>query len=76
MELTEFLSKKAGDAGRDCLPGRNIIAENKGGANMSLFKNPASDPWMLTPDEAQAALQKEIKDWQEYVRIAKIEPQG
>ena len=36
----------------------------------------ASDPWMLTPDEAQAALLKEIKDWQEYVRIAKIEPQG
>jgi len=40
------------------------------------LNNIASDPWMLTPDEAQAALEKEIKDWHEYVRIAKIEPQG
>jgi len=36
----------------------------------------ASDPWLTTPDEAQAALLKEIKDWGDYVRIAKIEPQG
>jgi len=36
----------------------------------------ASDPWLTTPDEAQAALLKEIKDWGDYIRIAKIEPQG
>ena len=36
----------------------------------------ASDPWPTTPDEAKETVAKEIKDWAEYVRIAKIEPQG
>jgi tripartite-type tricarboxylate transporter receptor subunit TctC len=36
----------------------------------------ASDPWVGTPDEAQAFLRQEIKDWGDYVRLAKIEPQG
>jgi len=40
------------------------------------LNNVASDPWITTPDEAQGFLLKEIKDWGDYVRLAKIEPQG
>jgi len=29
-----------------------------------------------TPDEGQARLLQDIKDWGEYVRTAQIEPQG
>jgi tripartite-type tricarboxylate transporter receptor subunit TctC len=36
----------------------------------------ASDPWISKPDEAQAYLRQEIDRWGEYVKIAKIEPQG
>jgi tripartite-type tricarboxylate transporter receptor subunit TctC len=35
-----------------------------------------SDPWTLTPDEAQAYWQKDIDAWKEYIRATKIEPQG
>jgi len=42
----------------------------------AFLNNSASDPWITTPDEGQAFLQQEIKNWAEYVRIAKIEPQG
>jgi tripartite-type tricarboxylate transporter receptor subunit TctC len=35
-----------------------------------------SDPWIATPEEGQARLIQDIKNWAEYVRIAKIEPQG
>lgn len=36
----------------------------------------ASDPWTTTPDQAQAYLLEQIKDWAGYVKLAKIEPQG
>ena len=36
----------------------------------------ASDPWINTPDQAQAYLMQQIKDWADYVKVAKIEPQG
>jgi tripartite-type tricarboxylate transporter receptor subunit TctC len=36
----------------------------------------ASDPWVTTPDEGQAYLLQQIKDWGDYVRLANIEPQG
>ena len=36
----------------------------------------ASDPWVTTPEEAQAYFLKDIARWGEYVKIAKIEPQG
>jgi tripartite-type tricarboxylate transporter receptor subunit TctC len=36
----------------------------------------ASDPWVSKPDEAQAYFLQQIKDWADYVRVAKIEPQG
>ena len=35
-----------------------------------------SDPWIATPPDAQARLLEDIRNWAEYVRIAKIEPQG
>ncbi len=38
--------------------------------------NFGGDPWVATPDEGQARLLKDIKDWVEYVRIAKLQPQG
>jgi tripartite-type tricarboxylate transporter receptor subunit TctC len=33
-----------------------------------------SMPWASTPDEGQARLLKDIKDWVDYVRIAKLQP--
>jgi tripartite-type tricarboxylate transporter receptor subunit TctC len=36
----------------------------------------ASDPWISKPEEAQAYFLQQIKDWGDWVRIAKIEPQG
>ena len=33
-------------------------------------------PWIATPDEGQARLLGDIKDWGDYVRIAKLTPQG
>jgi tripartite-type tricarboxylate transporter receptor subunit TctC len=40
------------------------------------LNNFASDPYMLTPDQAQAQLVKEMKAWGDYMKIAKLEPQG
>jgi tripartite-type tricarboxylate transporter receptor subunit TctC len=34
------------------------------------------DPWIGTPDEGQARLRQDIAAWAEYVRLAKIEPEG
>jgi tripartite-type tricarboxylate transporter receptor subunit TctC len=34
-----------------------------------------SDPWILTPDQAQKQFVKDQKDWAEYIKIAKIPPQ-
>ncbi len=34
------------------------------------------DPFVISPEAAQALFEKNIKDWGEYVRIAKIEPKG
>lgn len=34
------------------------------------------DPWITTPEEGQAILLNDIKNWGEYVKIAKIEPRG
>ncbi len=35
-----------------------------------------SDPWILTPEEGQARLAQDVRNWADYVKIAKIEPQG
>jgi tripartite-type tricarboxylate transporter receptor subunit TctC len=34
------------------------------------------DPWITTPEEGQAQLAKDQKDWEGYVKAANIEPQG
>jgi tripartite-type tricarboxylate transporter receptor subunit TctC len=34
------------------------------------------DPWITTPEQGQAQLIKDQKDWEGYVKAAKIEPQG
>jgi tripartite-type tricarboxylate transporter receptor subunit TctC len=34
------------------------------------------DPLILSPEEGQALFLKSVKDWEEYVRMAKIEPKG
>jgi tripartite-type tricarboxylate transporter receptor subunit TctC len=36
----------------------------------------ASDPWMLSPEQAQAELHKEMLDWDGYMKSARLEPQG
>jgi tripartite-type tricarboxylate transporter receptor subunit TctC len=33
------------------------------------------DPWITTPEEAQARLLKDIEAWRDYVRVAKLTPQ-
>jgi tripartite-type tricarboxylate transporter receptor subunit TctC len=38
--------------------------------------NFGGDPWNATPDEGQVRLLQDIKDWEEYVRVAKLKPQG
>ena len=34
------------------------------------------DPWITTPEQGQAQLIKDQKDWEGYVKAAKIDPQG
>jgi len=34
-----------------------------------------SDPWILTPEEGQARLAEDVRNWANYMKIAKIEPQ-
>jgi tripartite-type tricarboxylate transporter receptor subunit TctC len=42
----------------------------------TFFTRLGNDPWVTTPAEGHAFYLKEYKDWGEYVRVAKIEPQG
>jgi tripartite-type tricarboxylate transporter receptor subunit TctC len=35
-----------------------------------------SDAWIFTPEEGQARLTKDVKDWADYIKVGKIEPQG
>jgi len=42
----------------------------------AFFNSYGSDPFILTPDQAQARLIEDVKNWADYVKIAKIEPQG
>jgi len=36
----------------------------------------ASDPFIITPEQAQEKLRRDEKSWAEYMRIGKLEPQG
>jgi tripartite-type tricarboxylate transporter receptor subunit TctC len=42
----------------------------------TFFNGISNEPWPMTRAQAHEAYLKEYKDWGEYVRIAKIEPQG
>ena len=42
----------------------------------TFFSSTGYDTWITTAQEGRAAYLKEFKDWAEYVKIAKIEPQG
>lgn len=52
---------------------KTVIATDDAKAFLNKF---GGDPWVATPEEAQARLLKDTKDWGDYVRVAKIEPQG
>ena len=41
----------------------------------TFLKTYGGDPWIATPEEAQARLARDIADWGDYIRIAKLEPQ-
>jgi tripartite-type tricarboxylate transporter receptor subunit TctC len=40
------------------------------------FTRLGNDPWVTTPEQGHQFYLKEYKDWGEYVRVARIEPQG
>ena len=46
------------------------------GRRKKFLNNFSSDPFISTPAEAQAKLREDDKNWGEYMKIAKIEPQG
>jgi tripartite-type tricarboxylate transporter receptor subunit TctC len=52
---------------------KQILSTDETKAFLNKF---GGDPFISTPEEAQALFVKEDKAWAEYVRIAKIEPQG
>jgi tripartite-type tricarboxylate transporter receptor subunit TctC len=52
---------------------KEILSTDETKAFLNKF---GGDPFISTPDKAQALFIREDKAWAEYVRIAKIEPQG
>ncbi len=50
-----------------------IVASEEARNSSTVF---ASDPWVSSPEQAQAYFREEIKAWGDYVRIAKIDKQG
>jgi tripartite-type tricarboxylate transporter receptor subunit TctC len=36
----------------------------------------AADPFISTPEQAQALVNKDVNDWAEYMKISKMQPQG
>ena len=52
---------------------RQVIATDEAKV---FFNKLGGDPWVASVDEAQARLLKDVKDWGDYAKIAKIEPQG
>ncbi|MDB5533151.1 MAG: Tripartite-type tricarboxylate transporter, receptor component TctC [Hyphomicrobiales bacterium] len=51
----------------------DVVASEDGKKFLSSI---GSDPWIQTPDQGQAFMREQIKDWGEYVKIANIEKQG
>ncbi|MGZ5804375.1 MAG: Bug family tripartite tricarboxylate transporter substrate binding protein [Xanthobacteraceae bacterium] len=52
---------------------RQIVSSDEG---KSFLTNIASDPWLSSPDEAQAFFRQQIDQWGVWVREANIEPLG
>jgi tripartite-type tricarboxylate transporter receptor subunit TctC len=52
---------------------RQVISTQEAKVFLNKF---GGDPWVAKPEEAQARLLKDVKDWGDYARIAKIVPQG
>ena len=50
-----------------------VVKSPEGKAFLNTF---ASDPWVSTPEDAQALFLREIKNWEDYVKLANIEKQG
>lgn len=50
-----------------------VVKSPEGKAFLNTF---ASDPWANTPEESQALFQREVKNWENYVKLANIEKQG
>ena len=50
-----------------------VVSSDEGKAFLASI---ASDPWINSPEEARAFFLKEIEQWREFVKVAKIEQQG
>ncbi len=80
MDLTGWWARHA--AGRhaeaDPRPGEPVVhARWSRPTETKKFLNGfGGDPFINTPEAAQALFLKAIKDWGDYVRLAKIVPQG
>ena len=70
-------------------PARNALRESKPIIDMinqwfvqmvsseetkKFLNNFGGDPYSNTPEQGQALLERDVKDWGDYVRLAKIEP--
>ncbi|MBN9083423.1 MAG: tripartite tricarboxylate transporter substrate binding protein [Rhizobiales bacterium] len=51
----------------------DVVKSPEGKAFLNTF---ASDPWVSSPEDAQALFLREIKNWEDYVKLANIEKQG
>ena len=57
--------------------GRLSVDVPRAASLLALIAYPfAVEQWITTPDQGQAQLVKDQKDWESYVKTAKIEPQG
>jgi tripartite-type tricarboxylate transporter receptor subunit TctC len=55
---------------------RWFVQANQTEESRKFLANLGADPLIETPDAAQARFVKDIDVWGEYVRVAKIQPQG
>jgi hypothetical protein len=55
--------------------GRTVIDENKVGAFGNIIATPlGNDPFVGNSTTLKELLAKDIKNWREYIKLAKIEP--
>ena len=67
-----------GDAAADRRSAQQVVQRDRGDRRdaRNSSTSSAAIPWITTPEEGQAQLIKDQKDWEGYVKAAKIEPQG